>query len=89
MTARSIQTQGLKAFDVHVHLEAEGDDFAADVAARKYFGESGAPRDPQGIADYYRSRNMDGERLRPLLLVILHDFGRSDPGFVRIVAELA
>ena len=58
MTARSIQVQGLKAFDVHVHLEAEGDDFAADVAARKYFGESGAPRDPAGIAEYYRSRQM-------------------------------
>jgi uncharacterized protein len=41
-----------------VHLEAEGDHFAADVAARKYFGESGAPRDPKGIAEYYRSRQM-------------------------------
>lgn len=27
-------------------------------AARKYFGESGAPRDPAGLADYYRSRKI-------------------------------
>jgi hypothetical protein len=31
---------------------------AADAAARKYFHDSGAPRDPDGLAEYYRSRNI-------------------------------
>jgi predicted TIM-barrel fold metal-dependent hydrolase len=47
----------LAAIDVHVHLEVEKRS-EADVAARKYFGNPGAPRDPAGLADYYRSRNM-------------------------------
>jgi predicted TIM-barrel fold metal-dependent hydrolase len=47
----------LTAFDVHVHLEVE-DPSTADTAARKYFGDSGAPRDPKGLAEYYRSRRM-------------------------------
>lgn len=54
----SIQPDGLVAFDVHVHLEAPVDGSAADAAARRYFGESGAARDPQGLAEYYRSRRM-------------------------------
>jgi uncharacterized protein len=49
----------LKAIDVHVHLEAAPDaSEATDVAAKKYFGESGAGRDPASLAEYYRSRNM-------------------------------
>ena len=48
----------LKAIDVHVHIEHTGADSAADSAARKYFGESGAARDPNALADYYRSRNI-------------------------------
>ena len=47
----------LAAIDVHVHLEVDSAS-AADTAARQYFGESGAPRDRQGFADYYRSRKM-------------------------------
>jgi uncharacterized protein len=47
----------LAAIDVHVHLEVEKRS-EADAAARKYFGNPGAPRDPAGLADYYRSRNM-------------------------------
>ena len=47
----------LAAIDVHVHLEVDGTSEVAS-AARRYFGESGAPRDRQGLADYYRSRNM-------------------------------
>ena len=47
----------LAAIDVHVHLESDSAS-VADTAARQYFGESGAPRDRQGFADYYRSRNM-------------------------------
>jgi uncharacterized protein len=53
-----IQPQELTAFDVHVHLEAPTDGSAADKAARTYFGESGAARDPSGLAEYYRSRRM-------------------------------
>ena len=47
----------LTAIDVHVHLES-GEDNPVDKGAKKYFGDSGAPRDPKGLADYYRSRNM-------------------------------
>ncbi len=48
----------LKAIDVHVHIEHTGDESAADSAAKKYFGESGAARDPKALAEYYRSRNI-------------------------------
>ena len=58
MRTSGIQPQHLAAFDVHVHLEAPVDGSAADLAARQYFGESGAPRDPAAIAEYYRSRRM-------------------------------
>ena len=34
------------------------DGSAADLAARKYFGDSGAARDAHGLAEYYRSRRM-------------------------------
>jgi uncharacterized protein len=47
----------LAAIDVHVHLEMEMAS-EADAAARKYFGDSGASRDPSALADYYRSRRM-------------------------------
>jgi uncharacterized protein len=58
MTHMPINVTDLKAFDVHVHLEAPADGTAADAAARKYFGDSGAARDGAGLADYYRSRQM-------------------------------
>jgi len=48
----------LKAIDVHVHIEHTEGDSAADSAAKKYFGESGAARDRTALADYYRSRNI-------------------------------
>jgi len=48
----------LVAIDTHVHLEPEEDGQAADTAAKKYFGDSGAPRDRQGMAEYYRSRKI-------------------------------
>jgi uncharacterized protein len=54
----SIHTDGLTAFDVHVHLEAPFGDNPTDQAARRYFGESHAPRDKHGLAEYYRSRRM-------------------------------
>ena len=53
-----IDPTNLTAFDVHVHLEAPAEGTAADTAARKYFGESGAARDGAGLAEYYRARNM-------------------------------
>jgi predicted TIM-barrel fold metal-dependent hydrolase len=48
----------LKAIDVHVHIEHTGDAASADKAAEKYFGASGAPRERNALAEYYRSRNM-------------------------------
>jgi len=47
----------LTAIDVHVHLEHPGDSDTQD-AAKKYFKDSGVPRDAAGLADYYRSRRM-------------------------------
>jgi uncharacterized protein len=48
----------LKAIDVHVHIEHEGPDSAADSAAKKYFGEGAAARGRDALAEYYRSRNI-------------------------------
>jgi len=53
----NIDPAPLTAIDVHVHLEAE-EASESDAAARDYFGDSGAPRDPDGLAEYYRSRRM-------------------------------
>ena len=53
-----IDVNALAAIDVHVHLEAVNEATATDAAAKKYFGESGASRDPQALAEYYRSRKM-------------------------------
>jgi predicted TIM-barrel fold metal-dependent hydrolase len=58
MRPSAIRPQDLVAFDVHVHLEAPVDGSATDLAARRYFGDSGAPRDPAAIAEYYRSRRV-------------------------------
>ena len=55
--AASIDPTSLTAIDVHVHLEAE-EKSSTDEAARGYFGDSGAPRDAKGLAEYYRSRQM-------------------------------
>ena len=53
-----IRISDISAIDVHVHLQAPDDHSGADRAARKYFGESGAARDADGLAEYYRSRRM-------------------------------
>src|SRR5215472_13982637 len=53
-----MQISELIAIDTHVHLEPEDDTNAADSAARRYFGDSGAPRDRAGLAEYYRSRRI-------------------------------
>ena len=55
--AERIDPTSLTAIDVHVHLEAE-ERSSTDDAARGYFGDSGAPRDAKGLAEYYRSRRM-------------------------------
>jgi len=48
----------LVAIDTHVHIEAEDATADADVAAKKYFGDAGVPRDRKGLAEYYRSRRI-------------------------------
>jgi uncharacterized protein len=49
----------LSAIDVHVHAHApEGEESAAAGAARRYFGESGAPLALDEVAAHYRARNM-------------------------------
>ena len=53
-----MNTAALKAIDVHVHIEHTGEDSAADAAARKYFGETGAAREPNLLAQYYRERGI-------------------------------
>jgi predicted TIM-barrel fold metal-dependent hydrolase len=57
MTNIRIDPDRLAAIDVHVHLEVENKTEAQD-AAKKYFKDAGAARDAQGVAYYYRSRNM-------------------------------
>lgn len=48
----------LTAIDVHVHLEAPTSGTAADAAAARYFGDSGADRQADALVEYYRSRRM-------------------------------
>lgn len=56
--SHKIDVRSLAAIDVHVHLEAANEATATDAAAKQYFGESGASRDPKALAEYYRSRKM-------------------------------
>ncbi len=53
-----MNTATLKAIDVHVHIEHTGKDSAADAAAKKYFGDTGAAREPGLLARYYRERGI-------------------------------
>lgn len=58
MTTR-INPADLVAIDTHVHLEsvaAAGTE--TDLAAKKYFGDTGVPRDLAAVAEYYRSRKI-------------------------------
>jgi predicted TIM-barrel fold metal-dependent hydrolase len=48
----------LLAIDTHVHIESPPTGNAADEAAKKYFGATNAPIDPQELAEYYRSRKI-------------------------------
>jgi len=54
----AFDTGSLVAIDTHVHIESETEGNAADEAARKYFGESGAARGRNELAEYYRSRKI-------------------------------
>jgi predicted TIM-barrel fold metal-dependent hydrolase len=56
--SQKIDVRSLAAIDVHVHLEAANEATTTDAAAKQYFGESGASRDPKALAEYYRSRKM-------------------------------
>ncbi len=56
--SKRLNAGALVAIDTHVHIEPDAKDNEADAAARKYFGETGAPRDRQGLAQYYRARNI-------------------------------
>jgi predicted TIM-barrel fold metal-dependent hydrolase len=53
----TIDPASLVAIDVHVHLEAP-QATETDAVARKYFGDTGAGRDPAALAEYYRSRRI-------------------------------
>ncbi len=53
-----MQTNDLIAIDVHVHLETEMEDNAANEAAQKYFGKSGASANRHKLAEYYRERKI-------------------------------
>jgi len=57
-SAVRIDVESLVAFDVHVHMEPTDDGTATDTAVKKYFGESGAPREANALAEYYRSRKI-------------------------------
>jgi predicted TIM-barrel fold metal-dependent hydrolase len=48
----------LIAIDVHVHLEHTGELTASDIQAQQYFKASGASRDWNVLAEYYRSRRL-------------------------------
>ena len=53
-----MNTANLVAIDTHVHIESEAEGNAADDAAKKYFGDSGAARGRNELAEYYRSRKI-------------------------------
>lgn len=53
-----MQINDLIAIDVHVHLETEVEDNAANAAAQKYFGQSGAGRNRHELAACYRERKI-------------------------------
>jgi uncharacterized protein len=53
-----MNVRDLIAIDVHVHLESEEVNNAANEAVKKYFGDSGVDRDRNALAEYYRSRKI-------------------------------
>jgi hypothetical protein len=55
---KAFNADELIAIDTHVHLHGETGENESDQAARKYFGYTDAPRRPEEIAEYYRSRKI-------------------------------
>ncbi len=58
MTRSHMDVDALRAIDVHVHLEHQGEITDTERAAKKYFGGADAPRDWNAQAEYYRSRGI-------------------------------
>ena len=58
MTGSGIDISQLTAFDVHVHLEHQGELTETEKAAARHFKASAAPRDWASQAEYYRSRRI-------------------------------
>ncbi|HEY2435279.1 MAG TPA: amidohydrolase family protein [Vicinamibacterales bacterium] len=58
MTRPGLDISQLTAFDVHVHLEHQGDLTDTEKAAAKHFRAGGAPRDWPSQAEYFRSRRI-------------------------------
>ena len=58
MSRPGIDISQLTAFDVHVHLEHQGELTDTDKAAAKHFKAGAAPRDWTSQAEYYRSRKI-------------------------------
>jgi predicted TIM-barrel fold metal-dependent hydrolase len=56
--SQRIEASSLAAIDTHVHIEPDAAGNEADEAARKYFGETGAPRDRHALIEYYRTRKI-------------------------------
>jgi uncharacterized protein len=55
---KAMQIENLTAIDTHVHIETEVAGNAANDAAQKYFGHSGAGHSRAELANYYRSRKI-------------------------------
>jgi len=58
VTRSGIDISQLAAFDVHVHLEHQGELTDTEKAAARHFKTGGAPRDWPSQAEYYRSRKI-------------------------------
>jgi predicted TIM-barrel fold metal-dependent hydrolase len=58
VTRSGIDISQLAAFDVHVHLEHQGELTDTEKAAAQHFKTGGAPRDWPSQAEYYRSRRI-------------------------------
>jgi predicted TIM-barrel fold metal-dependent hydrolase len=57
---RADELDRIMAIDVHVHAHADGDDAGngSAEAAKRYFGSSEVPVALDGVAEYYRARNL-------------------------------
>jgi len=92
-----MNAQELIAIDTHVHIESDTPDNAAADAAKKYFGESGAPTDRNSLAAYYRERKIGcvvfsvDERLSGRLQVsndIVADFAEANSDIMMAFASV-